>query len=309
MKKTMDFKQLYYQCPEPVILIDSREKVDNWNDSAKKKFGWTEYQVKGKTLPIIPPEYKKEFKKAISSLKQGRVKNLNLKVQNAAKEMFDVEVSLSIVNDLAAKKIICIIKDVTDYKNIVNELQQECLLENRILEMIDNIVVVLDRNGRILLFNESARKATGYKDYEVLNKNIFDILIPENEKKQVKEVFKKTQYSEENTSFVNNWKTKKKGNIIRIKWLNSTLKGWKEGSFYIIGIGVKQSSAENVLSRKDINYVNNLNNSLAAISGEIQWIQETEIKNKKMRNSIDFINSAVNKMINEIKQAVKEYEN
>ena len=45
-------------------------------------------------------------------------------------------------------------------------------------ETTQSLVCVLDRNGRILLFNEACERATGYAREEVLGRDARDLVIP-----------------------------------------------------------------------------------------------------------------------------------
>src|SRR3954452_3909783 len=49
-------------------------------------------------------------------------------------------------------------------------------------ETTQSLVCVLDREGRILLFNEACERATGYQRVEVLGRDARDIVIPPEER-------------------------------------------------------------------------------------------------------------------------------
>ncbi len=42
--------------PLGIVTLDPENKVQNWNSGAERIFGWSEEEVLGRTLPIIPPE-------------------------------------------------------------------------------------------------------------------------------------------------------------------------------------------------------------------------------------------------------------
>ncbi len=42
--------------PLAIIAVDAEDRVTLWNESAERMFGWTEAEVLGQALPILPPE-------------------------------------------------------------------------------------------------------------------------------------------------------------------------------------------------------------------------------------------------------------
>lgn len=62
-------------------------------------------------------------------------------------------------------------------------------LVESVLDAVASIVVVLDRQGRIVLFNRAAERATGYEARDVLGQEFF-FLVPEGEREEVRVSFK-----------------------------------------------------------------------------------------------------------------------
>jgi len=65
-----------------------------------------------------------------------------------------------------------IIRDITTYKNIMNDLENQA----KILHAINDAIVVADRSFRIISWNERAEKIYGWKEEEVLGKLAKDVL-------------------------------------------------------------------------------------------------------------------------------------
>lgn len=51
--------------PLAVVVIDSNGGVQRWNSAAERLFGWTEQDVVGRTLPIVPIEDQAEFQRIL----------------------------------------------------------------------------------------------------------------------------------------------------------------------------------------------------------------------------------------------------
>jgi len=117
------------------------------------------------------------------------------------------------------------------------ELLRQTTMNERLLETMDAIVVVLDENGIIQQFNLAAQFTTGYELSEVKGKPIWEVLIPEEQVEEVQEVFSNLVSGMFPNKHQNNWLTKQ-GNQITIDWRNSVLLGDEGEVLYVIGTGL-----------------------------------------------------------------------
>jgi PAS domain-containing protein len=70
--------------------------------------------------------------------------------------------------------------DITELKQLEEELQQERNVASAILHTVGSLVVVLDPQGRIVRFNRACEKVSGYSFAEVEGKYLWDLcVIPE----------------------------------------------------------------------------------------------------------------------------------
>lgn len=99
------------------------------------------------------------------------------------------------------------------------------------------LVVVMDREGRIELFNRACEELTGYKFEEVAGKRLIDLLILPEERDSVKEVFENLRAGDFPSRFENHWLTKN-GSTRLIAWSNATLSGDEGKVEHVIGTGL-----------------------------------------------------------------------
>jgi len=130
-----------------------------------------------------------------------------------------------------------IILDMTDGKVAEIELSRERNLLKSILEVVGALVVVLDREGRITLFNRACEELTGYKGSEVRGKSLFELLIPEDEREGVRRVFSNLQEASLPSEYENHWVTKS-GERRLISWRNTFIADEEGKVTYIIGTGI-----------------------------------------------------------------------
>ncbi|BDA80822.1 hypothetical protein LPTSP3_g37520 [Leptospira kobayashii] len=106
-----------------------------------------------------------------------------------------------------------------------------------ILNTVASLILVLDTEGRIKVFNRRCQEKTGYSFEEVENQSFWDILILESERTFIRSEFKKViEKGGGPPQFQNVWQTKSKDQIM-ILWNNAYLVD-KEGKLeYILGAG------------------------------------------------------------------------
>lgn len=117
------------------------------------------------------------------------------------------------------------------------ELEQERDFITAVLDTVASLVVVLDLEGRIVRFNRTCERVTGYEFAEVKDKKVWDILLTPEDVEPVKAVF--NQLREGN--FPNeheNYLVTKDGRRRLICWNNTTLPGFEGEPEYIIGTGL-----------------------------------------------------------------------
>jgi PAS domain S-box-containing protein len=122
-------------------------------------------------------------------------------------------------------------------------------LATAILETAAVLVVVLDCQGRIVLFNRACRQATGYKWEEVQGRVIWDFLIIPQEREAVRNIFADLCAGHFPNAHENYW-VAKDGKRFRTAWQNTTLLDENGKPQWLIGTGVDvtQNRIDNALA-------------------------------------------------------------
>ena len=143
-------------------------------------------------------------------------------------------------------------RDVTDQKQLADDLRQERNFIAAVLDTVGALVVVLDRTGHIVRFNKTCEQVSGYTSGEVQGQSIWDVLIPPEEKTAVQAVFQQLSQAASLTSYENNWLCKD-GTRKLIRWSNTLLQDAAGAIEYVIGTGIdvtEQRQTEHVLARQ-----------------------------------------------------------
>ena len=108
--------------------------------------------------------------------------------------------------------------ELTTLSRYLTELESQLSL---IFASSPDIIMLLDNEDRILKISNAARHILGYDKEEMISKQIWDFLVPEDveiTKERQKQIKKETvAYFDGENTFVNNWKTKN-NTIARLLW-------------------------------------------------------------------------------------------
>ncbi|MGL5195899.1 MAG: PAS domain S-box protein, partial [Chroococcales cyanobacterium] len=117
------------------------------------------------------------------------------------------------------------------------ELHQERDFLAAVVNAIPNLVVILDRHGRIVSFNQACETMTGYSFAEVQGMYVWDRLLVPEEIESVKGVFENLRSTVMPNEYINDWLTKD-GDRRVIAWSNTVLRDAQGEMEYIIGTGL-----------------------------------------------------------------------
>ncbi|MEO5349535.1 MAG: EAL domain-containing protein [Magnetococcus sp. YQC-3] len=105
---------------------------------------------------------------------------------------------------------------------------EQHLLEERefsasLLATAPALVVVLDLEGRVILFNHACQQLTGYKESEVMGRAIVDLLVPPEERDSLQPVWQQLLDEQTPSHHENHWLSKN-GERFLIAWSNSIIR-------------------------------------------------------------------------------------
>ena len=112
---------------------------------------------------------------------------------------------------------------------------RDCFLAT-VLDTVASLVLVLDPEGRIVLFNRECERVSGYGAAEVLGRHVFDVVIAPEDAEKVKGVFRRLRAGESN-AYDNVW-VRKDGTRREIAWSNTILGDADGKVLYVVPTGV-----------------------------------------------------------------------
>jgi len=132
---------------------------------------------------------------------------------------------------------VAIMNDMTEQRRVQQALDEERDFISAVVDTIGSLVIVLDRERRIVRFNRACEQLTGYSFQEVKGRNAFDFLITPEEQPDVISAFARLSVGQLPNNFENHWVTKK-GSLRLITWSNTAMLAADGAVEYVIGTGI-----------------------------------------------------------------------
>lgn len=181
-------------------------------------------------------------------------------------------------------------REVTERRRVEQELRRERDFVSAVVDTVGSLVVVLDREGRIVRFNRACEQCTGYSAEEVTGKPFWDLFLTPDEYDVIRDVFLRIismRLTPDKPEFpsrrVNHWLTRS-GERRLIQWSNTLITDREGGVEYVIGTGVditeQRQLEEQFRQAQKMEAVGNLagglahdfNNLLTVINGYSQLV-------------------------------------
>ena len=126
----------------------------------------------------------------------------------------------------------------TERKINVSELRDQIDFIDTVLDAASNIIVVIDLEGRFVRFNRAAEAFTGYSIDEVLNKPVWDLVIPEEQRNGVRTVFDRLRKGKVDiaSQYEKEW-LHRDGSRCLFQWHNSVLHDENGNISHIVAMG------------------------------------------------------------------------
>jgi PAS domain S-box-containing protein len=127
--------------------------------------------------------------------------------------------------------------DITELKQIEEELQQERNVVSAILHTVGSLVVVLDPQGRIVRFNRACEQVSGYSFVEVEGKYLWDLCVVPEEAERFRVIVEQLRVENSAKDYETSW-VARDGSRRLIAWSSTILPGESGSPAYIIATGI-----------------------------------------------------------------------
>jgi len=195
------FKAVVDNVIDGIITINPKGFIQTFNQAAEKIFGYKESEIIGQNMKLLMPDsYVNEYDNFLLNY----VNDTGTKVEGLKKNgsFFPIDLSISQINLGHEIIFAAILRDITEEQYQKEELKQS---QERLQSILDNVyegIITINSKGIIDSFNLAAEEIFGYKQNEVIGKNV-KMLMPE-------------PYHSEHDGYLNNFISTGKAKIIGI---------------------------------------------------------------------------------------------
>ncbi len=133
-------------------------------------------------------------------------------------------------------RIVGVARDVSDHKKIEEELRSERDFSESIINTAQTIILVLDPDGKIIGINPYGEEIIGYSRDEIIGKDWFENHIDNNNREQIRKLFRATLNDIQITSAENRI-INGSGDEFDIEWHNKSLKDQNGKVIGVLAIG------------------------------------------------------------------------
>jgi two-component system, sporulation sensor kinase E len=223
------FRVVVELSPNGMLMVDESGIILLVNRQIEQQFGYERAELIGQPVEMLVPQRMKShhagdrkafFAHSSESRAMGKGRDLN-GVRKDGRE-FPLEIGLNPILLPDGMRVLASVVDISERKRTEQSLQRERDFIDAVLETAGALVVVLDREGKIVRFNRACERMTGYSSEEVVGRFVWDLFLIPEEIDGVRAVFERLRGGEPRNEYENFWKGKD-GVLRRISWSNTVL--------------------------------------------------------------------------------------
>ncbi len=243
MQAKDQFRVMVEASPSGLLMVDENGTILLVNLQIEQQFGYERAELIGQPVEMLVPQPMRSHHAgdrakffAHSELRaMGKGRDLHGMRKNG--QEFPLEIGLNPIRTSEGMRVLASVVDISERKRAEQTLQKERDFINAVLEIAGALVVVLDREGRILRFNRACERTTGYSSEEVMGQRVWDLFVIPDEVEGAKAVFERLLGGEHRNEYENYWKGRD-GSLRRISWSNAVLTDSNGRVEYVVAAGL-----------------------------------------------------------------------
>jgi PAS domain S-box-containing protein len=181
------------QSPDSIVITDPKGNIEYVNPRFEQITGYRSDEVLGKNPRILQSgKQDKDFYRNLwDTILSGKIWSGEFLNKKKSGEFYWENASISPILDDSGRitHFVAVKEDITERKRLHDELIRSKNYAENLIQTASAIVVALDPEGKVRVFNKAAEKITGYSSEEIKNRNWFSQLVPKDRYPHVWEEF------------------------------------------------------------------------------------------------------------------------
>jgi len=174
------YSTLFHQSNDPIFIHDPEGNIVDVNQKALDLLGYARSEVRSLTIADLHPQEAREKSKwAFETIMHDGFVDFEIDFIKKDGQVFQAEVSSNLI-DLGDTSVIQgVVRDITERKKTMNEIQRLKEFTESILESMSEGVVVDDAEGNFRFVNQAAAGLLGYEPEEILGQHWTNFFPPD----------------------------------------------------------------------------------------------------------------------------------
>ena len=294
MQEENIYQAMFKHATIGIVIVKSDGKIIKANAFAEKLFGYSQNELEGQSVDVLVPNalrsrhahHRNSYHKRPVERVMGAGLDLFAKRKNG--ETFPVEISLGHTEFNGEKIAIAYINNIAVRKKERETAQMY-------LDIAGSMMVVIDTEEKITLLNQRGEEVLGVSAQEVVGKNWFELFISNEEREEVRTIFRRLMdEKEKNVEYFENYVLTKNGDKRLIWWHNRVLLNEKDEVQGTIssGVDITEQKATEALNR-DISKIveESLNEIFIFEEDSLKFVQVNEGGRKNLGYTQEELNN------------------
>jgi two-component system sensor kinase FixL len=166
---------------DAIYAKDLTGTILTWNAGARRLYGYPADEIIGRPVSVlIPGDHPNEFAWTLEQLRSARgIEHFETVRLTKEGRRIDISLTVSPVHDAAGRLIgaVAMARDLTARKRSDRALNTSEMRWRSVVDSAVDGIVVIDAQGRIEVFNPAAERLFGYREPEVIGRNV-TVLMP-----------------------------------------------------------------------------------------------------------------------------------
>ncbi|MHA2180278.1 MAG: PAS domain S-box protein, partial [Promethearchaeota archaeon] len=191
VKSEERYRRLIENISDIIFEIDLDGKISYLSPQSIDVMGYNPNELINKNAfrLIHPDDLEEVLKNQKNATTTGEVGSVKFRIQHKDGHYVTVSSRGQLIERSIKKKIVGLFRDITEREMIEERVQQEKDKAELYLNLVNVIIVALDRDGNISMINQKGNDILGWNKGELIGKNWFDNCLPPKDRKMVRDYF------------------------------------------------------------------------------------------------------------------------